>query len=396
MPLLCRTTPRPELAEPWYSSVRGRHREGPQGKPPRRLRASARAAERRRPAGACARRAAAGSGKPLGAGFDRLEQRPSLILRLLIPETQYVKTPDGAHIAYQVFGSGPRDLVCVPGFASNVEHMWRLPPFASAYRRLASFARVIVFDRCGTGLSHPNLTGANLPTLEARMDDIRAVMDAAEVERAAPFGDEDGALLCAVFAATHPSRSFAAVLHGTGPRGSWAPDYPCGLTAEQWDEYLTRVDDSWGTEAFTQYMIEEAWSSHVGDVDFRQEFASFLRVSASPGAAVVFESLYRETDIRDVLGTIQMPVLVMHSVGSRVESIECARYLAAHIPGARLVELPGDEHFPFAGNQAQTLLETIERFLTSIYGDDEEIDRVLAHGASYRCRPLDRDRCRDG
>jgi class 3 adenylate cyclase/pimeloyl-ACP methyl ester carboxylesterase len=296
---------------------------------------------------------------------------------LLIPETQYVKTPDGAHVAYQVFGSGPFDLVCVPGFASNVEHMWRLAPFASAYRRLASFARVIVFDRRGTGLSD-RIDGANLPTLEARMDDIRAVMDAAEVERAALFGHEDGALLCAVFAATHPSRSFAAVLHGTGPRGSWAPDYPCGWTAEQWDEYLTRVDDSWGTEAFTQYMIEEAWSSHVGDVEFRREFASFLRVSASPGAAVVFESLYRETDIRDVLGTIQMPVLVMHSVGSRVESIECARYLAAHIPGARLVELPGDEHFPFAGNQAQTLLETIERFLTSVYGDDEEIDRVLA------------------
>jgi len=239
--------------------------------------------------------------------------------------------------------------------------MWRLAPFASAYRRLASFARVIVFDRRGTGLSD-RIDEANLPTLEARIDDIRAVMDAAEVERAALFGHEDGALLCAVFAATHPSRAFAAVLHGTGPRGSWAPDYPCGWTAEQWDEYLTRVDLTWGTEEFAQYLIEEAWSSHVGDPDFRREFASFLRVSASPGAAVVFERLYRETDIRGILGTIQVPVLVMNSVDSRMESVECARYMAAHIPGARLVELAGDEHFPFAGNQAQPLLETLERF----------------------------------
>jgi len=295
----------------------------------------------------------------------------------LNPETQYVKTPDGAHIAFQVFGSGPFDLVCAPGFASNVEHMWRLAPFASAYRRLASFARVIVFDRRGTGLSD-RIDEANLPTLEARIDDIRAVMDAAEVERAALFGHEDGALLCAVFAATHPSRAFAAVLHGTGPRGSWAPDYPCGWTAEQWDEYLTRVDLTWGTEEFAQYLIEEAWSSHVGDPDFRREFASFLRVSASPGAAVVFERLYRETDIRGILGTIQVPVLVMNSVDSRMESVECARYMAAHIPGARLVELAGDEHFPFAGNQAQPLLETLERFLTSAHGDEAEINRTLA------------------
>jgi pimeloyl-ACP methyl ester carboxylesterase len=217
--------------------------------------------------------------------------------------------------------------------------MWRLAPLAGAYRRLASFARVIVFDRRGTGLSD-RIDGANLPTLEARMDDIRAVMDAAEVERAALFGHEDGALLCAVFAATHPSRTFAAVLHGTGPGGSWAPDYPWGWTAEQWDEYLTRVDLSWGTDAFARYLIEETWSSHVGDVDFRREFASFLRVSASPGAAVVFESLYRETDIRDILGTIHVPVLVMHSVGSGMESIECARYLAAHIPGAHSSSFP--------------------------------------------------------
>jgi class 3 adenylate cyclase len=298
-------------------------------------------------------------------------------LRLLNPETQYVKTPDGAHIAYQVFGSGPFDLVFAPGFASNVEHMWGVAPFASAFRRLASFARVILFDRRGTGLSD-RIDGANLPTLEARMDDIRAVMDAAGVERAALFGHEDGAVLCAVFAATYPSRTFAVALHGTAPRGLWAPDFPWAWTAEQWDEYLARVDLTWGSDQFTEYLIEEAWPSHVGDRDFRREFASLLRVSASPGAALVFEGLQRDTDIRDILGTIQVPVLVMHSVGSRVESIECARYLAAHIPGARLVEFPGDDHFVFAGNQAQQVLETLERFLVSVHGDEVEIDRVLA------------------
>jgi pimeloyl-ACP methyl ester carboxylesterase len=153
------------------------------------------------------------------------------------PETRYVKTPDGAHIAYQVFGDGPFDLVYVPGFASNVEYMWRVEPFARGLRRLGSFARVIVFDRRGTGLSD-RIDETNLPTLEARMDDIRAVMDAAAVERAALFGSEDGAVLCAVFAAAHPSRVFACVLHGTGARGLRAPDYPWEWSAQQWDEYL--------------------------------------------------------------------------------------------------------------------------------------------------------------
>jgi len=163
------------------------------------------------------------------------------------PETRYVKTPDGAHIAYQVFGNGPFDLVYVPGFASNVEYMWRVEPFARGLRRLGSFARVVVFDRRGTGLSD-RIDETNLPTLEARMDDIRAVMDAAAVERAALFGSEDGALLCAVFAAAHPSRVFACVLHGTGARGLRAPDYPWEWSAQQWDEYLGAIDRQWGTQ----------------------------------------------------------------------------------------------------------------------------------------------------
>ena len=164
------------------------------------------------------------------------------------PEVRYVKTADGAHIAYQVFGDGPYDLVFVPGFASNVEHMWRVEPFARGLRRLGSFARVVVFDRRGTGLSDRFESSAP-PTLEAQMDDIRAVMDAAGVGRAALFGFELGANLCAVFAAAQPSRVFACVLHGSEARSLRTPDFPWAWSSDQWDDYLADVDRLWGTQA---------------------------------------------------------------------------------------------------------------------------------------------------
>jgi class 3 adenylate cyclase len=292
------------------------------------------------------------------------------------PETRYVKTPDGAHIAFQVFGDGPFDLVYVPGFASNVEYMWRVEPFARGLRRLGSFARVVVFDRRGTGLSD-RIDETNLPTLEARMDDIRAVMDAAAVERAALFGSEDGAHLCAVFAATHPARVFACVLHGTGARGRRAPDYPWAWSTEQWDEWLGDVDRRWGTQAMADRLAETCYPSHAADAGFRRELASFLRFAASPGAARVFESLLRDVDIRDVLPAIQVPVLVAHRVDDTQESIECARHLAANIPGARLLELPGADHYPFSGNQDE-LFDPVERFLVAAHGAETDFDRVLA------------------
>jgi class 3 adenylate cyclase len=294
----------------------------------------------------------------------------------MIPDVQYVKTSDGAHIAYQVFGNGAFDVVYVPGFAYNVEHAWRLEPVARAYRRLAEFSRVIVFDRRGTGLSD-RMDEANPPTLDARMDDIRAVMDAAGVERAVLLGYEDGANLCAVFAASNPSRVLAAVFHGSAARGSWAPDYPWAWRADQWNDYLERIDSEWGTQEFADFIVDWAWPSHVGDAAFRREWASFLRQSASPGAAVAFERLARDTDVRDVLGTIQVPVLVTHRVGDKVEPIECARELADQIPGARLVELPGNDHHAIAGDVAP-LLDAVERFLASVKDEEVDVDRVLA------------------
>jgi len=292
------------------------------------------------------------------------------------PETRYVKTPDGAHIAYQVFGDGPFDLVYVPGFASNVEYMWHIEPFARGLGRLGSFARVVVFDRRGTGLSD-RIDEANLPTLEARMDDIRAVMDAAAVERAALFGFEDGANLCAVFAAAQPSRVFTCVLHGTAARGRRAPDYPCAWSSQQWDEYLDDVDRRWGTQEMADHLATWNYPAHAADASFRRELASFLRFSASPGAALVFESFFRDTDIRDVLPAIQVPVLVTHRVDDEVESIECARHLAGNIPGARLLELPGADHYPFSGDQDE-LLDPVERFLAAAHGAEVDFDRVLA------------------
>ena len=291
------------------------------------------------------------------------------------PEIRYVKTADGAHIAYQVFGEGPFDLVVVPGFASNVEHMWRVEPFARGLRRLASFARVVVFDRRGTGLS--DRLESSAPTLEAQMDDIRAVMDAAGVERAALFGFELGANLCAVFAAAQPSRVFACVLHGSEARSLRTPDFPWAWSSDQWDDYLADVDRLWGTQAMADWLAEHAYPSHAQDAVFRKELASFLRSSASPGAALDFDRLLRDSDIRDVLAAIQVPVLVTHRVGDTEASIESARHLAANIPGARLLELEGADHYPFSGQQ-EPLLDAVERFLAAARGAEVDFDRVLA------------------
>ena len=293
-----------------------------------------------------------------------------------VPEIRYVKTPDGAHLAYQIFGDGPFDVVFVPGFASNVEHMWRVEPFARGLRRLGSFARVIVFDRRGTGLSD-RLESSAPPTLEAQMDDIRAVMDAAGVDRAALFGFEIGANLCAVFAAAQPSRVFACVFHGTVARGTRSPDYPWGWTPDRWDGYLDEIDRVWGTQEMSDKLAREGYPSHAPDQTFRQALASFLRAAASPGAAHLFERLLRDTDIRDVLPAIQVPVLVTQRRDDFYISIEEARYLATNIPGARLLELEGGEHDPLSGDH-EPLMAAVERFLAAAHGAEVYFDRVLA------------------
>jgi class 3 adenylate cyclase len=167
------------------------------------------------------------------------------------------------------------------------------------------------------------------------------------------------------------------VLHGTAARGLRAPDYPCAWSSQQWDEYLDDVDRRWGTQELADHLATWNYPAHAADALFRRELASFLRFSASPGAALIFESFFRDTDIRDALPAIQVPVLVTHRVNDEVESIECARHLAATIPGARLLELSGADHYPFSGDQAE-LLDAVERFLAAAHGAEVDFDRILA------------------
>ena len=209
------------------------------------------------------------------------------------------------------------------------------------------------------------------------MDDVRAVMDAAGAERAALFGFELGANLCAVFAAAQPSRVVACVLHGAVARGQRASDYPWGWNAERWEGYLDGIDRRWGSQEFTDEMAREYYPSHAADPVFRRELASFFRAAASPGAALVFEGLLRDTDIRDVLPAIQVPVLVTHRVGDPTAMIDEGRYIAANIPGARLLELDGSDHYPFSGDQ-EPLMAAIERFLGAAHSEDVDFDRILA------------------
>ncbi len=284
-----------------------------------------------------------------------------------IPETRYAKSGD-THIAYQVIGSGPLDVVWVPGFVSHVEAQWQNPASARMMRRLASFSRLIIFDKPGTGMSDRL---AAIPTLEQRMDNVRAVMDAVGSERAAFFGISEGGPMSILFAATYPHRTSALILYGTYARRMWAPDHPSGRTEEEMRLILERMERDWGKD----FHLEMWAPSIAANQDARRAVAAYLRLAASPGAAVTTIRLTCEIDVRHVLPVIRVPALVVHRVGDRVTRIEQARYLAEHIAGAKLVELPGDDHMPWVGG-GDAIIDEIEEFLTGIRPADT--DRVLA------------------
>jgi pimeloyl-ACP methyl ester carboxylesterase len=274
----------------------------------------------------------------------------------MLPRTQYTKSGK-VSIAYQVIGEGQIDLVYSPGWISNVEHRWENPDYARFLRRLASFSRLILFDKRGTGLSDRDV---GLSTLEQRVDDIRAVMDAAGSEKAALFGTSEGGLMSAMFAAIHPERSSALVLYGSYARESWAPDYPWGRTPEYY--FKTWHDDlekSWG-EAF---QLDEAAPTMSQDEAARSWFGAYLRNSASLSAAIALADWNFEVDIRGILPSIRVPTLVLHRTGDRWYSVAEAQYLADHIPGAKLMLLPGDDHVAWCGNQERLTAE-IQEFLT--------------------------------
>jgi len=274
-----------------------------------------------------------------------------------IPETRYARSGE-VNIAYQVFGDGPIDMVFVMGWVSHLEYSWTEPRFAAFLRRLASFSRVILFDKRGTGLSD-RVPLDQLPTIEQRMADLRAVMDAVGSSRAVICGVSEGGCMSAVFAATYPESTAALIMIGSYARRVWSEDYTWAPTPEQRQEFLKQIREEWGGPVG----IEVRAPSLANDAQFRNWWATYLRMGASPGAALALTIMNTEVDIRHVLPLVGVPTLVIHRSGDQCLKVEEGRYLATHIPGARFVELPGDDHLPFAGDQSAILSE-IEQFVS--------------------------------
>jgi pimeloyl-ACP methyl ester carboxylesterase/DNA-binding winged helix-turn-helix (wHTH) protein len=288
-----------------------------------------------------------------------------------VPETHYARSGD-VNIAYQVVGSGPRDLVFIMGWVSHLEYFWAEPSFARFLNRLASFSRLILIDKRGTGLSD---RVTELPTLEQRMDDVRAVMDHVGSKYAALLGVSEGGPMCALFAATYPEKTRALVMIGTYAKRLWAPDYPWGPTREEREAFFQKMIDEWGGPIG----IEERAPSKASDPAFRSWWATYLRMGASPGAALALTRMNAEIDIRDILPSIRVPTLVLHRRHDRCLRVEEGRYVAGRIPGAVFVELPGEDHLPFVGDQ-DALIDEIEQFVTGAPAASTRapLDRVLS------------------
>lgn len=286
----------------------------------------------------------------------------------MLPETKYVQNGD-VSIAYQVVGNGPFDLLIVPGFISHLEQAWEDPAYSRFLQRLASFSRLIQFDKRGTGLSDRIV---DIPTLEQRMDDVRAVMDATGSERAALFGISEGGPMSILFAATYPERTSALILYGSIAKGAWASDYPWGVRfGEGHEEWLEGWRKEWGGP----YGIETWAPSVADDAQFRQWWAKYLRLGASPSAVINVFRMNAVIDVRDILPAVHVPTLVLHRSGDRAVEVDQGRYLAQHIPGAKFVEQNGDDHLWWVGD-SESIVNEIQEFLTGERPTTEP-DRVL-------------------
>ncbi|MFL5822370.1 MAG: alpha/beta fold hydrolase [Solirubrobacteraceae bacterium] len=283
----------------------------------------------------------------------------------MAPETRYARSGD-LHIAYQVVGEGPIDLIWIPGWISNIDHYWEEPTVARYFNRIAAFSRLILFDRRGTGVSDP-LTRA--PTLEEQMDDVVAVMEAAGSEQAGLYAQLEGGAMAMLFAATHPERTRALVVYEGMARMSWAPDYDWALTDE---ERVAWLGKGWGDGS----RIMQLAPSAAANPRMRRWFAKLERLAASPATAAQLLMMNAEVDIRPVLPSIQTPTLVLHRTETTFVDRRHALYLAEHIPGARLVELPGSEVITF-GAEDDRLIDEVEEFLTGAR-TSSNTDRVLA------------------
>jgi pimeloyl-ACP methyl ester carboxylesterase/DNA-binding winged helix-turn-helix (wHTH) protein len=286
------------------------------------------------------------------------------------PETMYARSGE-VNIAYQVVGDAPLDLVFVMGWVSHMEYFWREPSFARFLMRLASFSRLILFDKRGTGLSD-RVPINKLPTLEQRMDDVRAVMDAVGSERAALCGVSEGGPMCSLFAATYPEKTLALVMVGTYAKRIRDAEYPWAPTTEERGHFFEEIRKHWGGPVG----LEERAPTVAHDPRFREWWATYLRMGASPGAALALTQMNAEIDVRQVLRSVHVPTLVIHRTDDQCLKVEEGRYVARSIPGARYVELPGRDHLPFVGDQ-DAILDEVEEFLTGARHAYEP-DRVLA------------------
>ena len=286
------------------------------------------------------------------------------------PVTHYVKAGE-YNIAYQVVGNGPFDLVYIPGFVSNVELAWDEPLCASFLLRLAGFSRLILFDKRGTGMSD-RVPVSELPTLEERLDDLLAVLAAVGSDRPALMSHSEGGNIAALFAATYPERVRALVTAGIFAKRVWSEDYPWAPRPEEREAEILEVESSWGEDAW----LEKLAPSVKDDQVFRRRLATYFRRSASPGAVAQLIRVNTQIDIRAVLPLIQAPTLVLHRSGDRDAKVAEGRFIADRIPGAKFVELEGDDHIPWVGD-SDALLDEVEEFLTGVRGPTTA-ERVLA------------------
>ena len=285
------------------------------------------------------------------------------------PPVRYAQNGD-VHIAYQVVGEGERDLVLVQGFVSHLDMEWESPGMARFIRGLASFSRLILFDKRGTGLSD---RAVGIGTLEERMDDVRAVMDAAGSERAVLMGISEGAPMCLLFAATYPERTHALVLHGGMARSTEAPDYPWASPADG------LVEAAYELVVPLLYTGDDLdiWAPTLADdAQSKAWLGRYRRAAVSPDGIRALFTMFMDIDVRHVLPALRVPTLVLHRHGDRVVNWRAGRWMAAQIPGARYVELAGQDHFPWSGD-SDAVIDEIREFLTGVRVAPEP-DRVLA------------------
>jgi class 3 adenylate cyclase len=290
------------------------------------------------------------------------------------PEIRYARTVDGVHIAYQVAGDGPMDLVVVAS-GLGLGRIWDANRSSTFPMAFATFSRLILLDRRGTGLSDHIIEREQQLALESQMEDVRAVMDAAGSERAVLAGFETGFAVAAMFAATYPERTVGLVAYAARARELWAPDYPFGMSLAESDADLEEIERSWGTSALARDWL--AYLNPAARDDEREvaDFVGWMQAIGGPGDAVRWATVDREIDLRDVLGSIRVPTLVLHSQDDLVDRIEHGQYLAEHIPGAALREIGGTVH---QWDRREDLPREVERFLATLHAEEVEFDRYLA------------------